>query len=97
MGDVLCTIGINVPVLLAGFSGGMVRSFFMKTAEPWPVMGAIFAGGVTANYLSPSIGWFLGTSALTSAFAVGLCGMGICKKIIESASYLSPFKDTKNE
>ena len=95
--SIICELGIHAPELVAGFAGGMVNAFIFKKSTPFSVIGSIFAGGVTANYLSPSIGWFLGTTGLTTAFIVGLGGMGICQKIIESAGSLSPFnKGTKN-
>lgn len=95
--DFLSSIGIHLQDLIAGFAGGVANSFVFKKSKPWAIIGSIIVGGLTANYLGSTVSKFIGTSTGTSAFIVGLAGMGICQSIVESASSWSIFRKLKND
>lgn len=95
--DFLTSIGIHLQDLIAGFAGGVANSFVFKKSKPWAIIGSIVVGGITANYLGVTVSKIIGTSSGTSAFIVGLAGMGICQGIVESASSWSIFRKLKND
>lgn len=96
MSDFLSSLGFHLQDLVAGFAGGVANSFVFKRSNPWAIIGSIVVGGFSANYLGSAISSFLGTSAGTSAFIVGLAGMAVCQGIVESAGSWTPFKGRKN-
>lgn len=93
--DFLRELGINVPNLIAGLSGGIVNAFVFKRSDPWSVIGSVVVGALTANYLSGPIGSYLGTGGGAASFIVGLAGMAICQGIVEAAKSWRPFGTTK--
>lgn len=78
-------LGVRIPDLIAGLSGGIVNAFVFKRSDPWSIIGSVVVGALTANYLSPIIGAYIGTVGPGSAFVVGLAGMAICQGIVETA------------
>jgi len=86
-------IGVKFPDLVAGFAGGVVNAFIFKRADPVSIIGSMIVGALTANYLSESVGHYLGTTAGASAFVVGLAGMAICQGIVEAAKSWRPFQN----
>jgi len=95
--DFLSVIGIHLQDLVAGFAGGVANAFVFKKSKPWAIIGSIVVGGFAANYLGSTVGKFLGTSAGTSAFIIGLAGMAICQGIVESAGSWFDVRKLKND
>ena len=89
------TLGLKMPDLVAGFAGGVVNAFVFKRANPVAIVGSMIVGSLTANYLSETVGHYLGTSGGASAFIVGLAGMAICQGIVEAAKSWRPFQQDK--
>ena len=87
----LIQLGVKMPDLVAGFAGGVVNAFVFRRADPVSIIGSMIVGALTANYLSESVGHYLGTAAGASAFIVGLAGMAICQGIVEAAKSWRPF------
>ncbi len=85
-------LGVKMPDLIAGFAGGVVNAFVFKRADPVSIIGSMIVGALTANYLSESVGHYIGTSGGASAFIVGLAGMAICQGIVEMAKSWRPFQ-----
>ncbi len=90
---ILVSIGIHMQDLIAGFAGGVVNSFVFKRADPVSIIGSMIVGALTANYLSESVGRYVGTSGGAAAFIVGLAGMAICQGIVEAAKSWRPFQN----
>ena len=88
----LYSIGVHTQDLVAGFAGGVVNAFIFKRSDPVSIIGSMIVGALTANYLSESIGKYLGTSGGAAAFIVGLAGMAICQGIVEAAKSWRPFQ-----
>jgi len=95
--DFLSIIGIHLKDLVAGFAGGVANSFVFKKSNPWAVIGSIVVGGLAANYLGPTLSRMLGTSDGFTAFVVGLAGMTVCQKIVESAGSWDFLRKFKND
>jgi uncharacterized membrane protein YeaQ/YmgE (transglycosylase-associated protein family) len=95
--DFWIQIGIKMPDLVAGFAGGVVNAFVFKRADPFSIIGSMIVGALTANYLSESVGHYIGTTAGASAFIVGLAGMAICQGVVEAAKSWRPFQDRTNQ
>jgi ABC-type xylose transport system permease subunit len=87
MKDLLTEYGIKLPDLVAGFAGGVVRAFVLKRSNPLAIVGSVVVGAITAAYLGPPAGrWlgsWLGTTEGAPAFIVGLCGMALCQRLLE--------------
>ena len=90
------SLGVKMPDLVAGFAGGVVNAFIFKRADPVSIVGSMIVGALTANYLSESVGHYLGTSGGAAAFIVGLAGMAICQGIVEAAKSWKPFQGKTN-
>jgi len=90
-------LGIRMPDLIAGFAGGVVNAFVFKRSDAIAIIGSIVVGSFTANYLSETVGRYLGTSPGASAFNVGLAGMAICQGIVEAAKSWRPFPSNKGK
>lgn len=87
----LVSLGVKMPDLIAGLSGGVVNAMVFRRSDPASIIGSMVVGALTANYLSESIGHYLGTSGGAGAFIVGLAGMAICQGIVEAAKSWRPF------
>lgn len=87
----LIQLGVKMPDLIAGLAGGVVNAFVFKRSDPVSIIGSMVVGSLTANYLSESIGHYIGTSGGAGAFIVGLAGMAICQGIVEAAKSWRPF------
>jgi hypothetical protein len=79
-------IGIDVPLIMAGFSGGfatLLRNKSLKWSEKAVVLGS---GGMSANYITPLLASFLNVSEdtyLGLAFFVGFGGLKFVEYIFE--------------
>lgn len=87
-------LGLHVPVLLAGFSGGVCFVALQEGQAPslWTVLSGISIATLTANYLSQLASAYFwqggnATAGLASAFIVGLCGPWICRGIIRKVRW----------
>jgi hypothetical protein len=89
--DLLLSIGIKLPDLVAGFAGGVVHAFVFKRSDALSVMGSIVVGALTANYLGePAAHYVGGAFGGGASFIVGLCGMAICQGIAEAVKKWRP-------
>jgi ABC-type xylose transport system permease subunit len=79
-------LGISLPDVIAGFCGGVVNAFVFKRVEPWAMVGSVVVGTLTANYLGPLIGHYIGSTGGAPAFITGLAGMALCQGIVDAAS-----------
>jgi hypothetical protein len=93
--DFWSSIGFHLKDLVAGVAGGAARSFLFRKFKPWAIIGSVVVGGISANYLASVVSNFLGTPLLPSAFIVGLAGMELCGRIIESAGSWNPIRGQK--
>ena len=84
--EYLKEIGIDVPLIMAGFSGGfatLLRNKSLKWSEKAVVLGS---GGMSANYITPLLADFLKVSENTFlglAFFVGFGGLKFVEYIFE--------------
>jgi hypothetical protein len=84
--DLLKELGIDVPLIMAGFSGGLatlLKNKTLKWSEKALVLGS---GGVSANYVTPLLAEFLNVSQNTFlglAFFVGFGGLKFVEAIFE--------------
>lgn len=85
-------IGVSIPDLIAGFCGGVVNAFVFRRVEPWAIVGSVVVGSLTANYLAPVLGHYLGTTGGATAFITGLAGMVLCQGIVGAATNWKPFQ-----
>ena len=76
-------LGFNMRIIAAGLSGGAIDAYLsVKDIKVKDVLIRMAVGGLSANYISPSISDMTGTPALVSAFFVGMVGMYGCKMAI---------------
>lgn len=77
-------LGLNASRLIAGFSGGVVHAFVFKQTEPLAVVGSVLTGTLTANFIGPAAGHYIGGwfGDGGSSFIVGLSAMAICQGIV---------------
>lgn len=87
----LAEIGLRVPDLVAGFMGGVVNALIFRKSDPWSFVASVVVGGLASNYLSSPVGHYIGTTAPTTGFVVGLGGMALCQGIVEAAKSWRPF------
>jgi hypothetical protein len=84
--EYLKELGIDVPLIMAGFSGGfatLLRNKSLKWSEKAVVLGS---GGMSANYITPLLADFLKVSENTFlglAFFVGFGGLKFVEYIFE--------------
>ena len=84
--DLLREWGIDLPLIMAGFSGGfatLMRNKGLNWAEKATILGS---GGLTANYITPLIADFINVSQssfLGLAFFVGFGGLKFTEKVFE--------------
>ncbi len=92
MQEPLNDIGLSVPVLLAGFFGGVVRALSRGYTSFHEVLASPISGALCAGYLTkpvlhyannmgiplpPNDGITSDTGLLAAGFVVGICGMWI--------------------
>lgn len=62
-GNIFSDLGLNLQLLTAGASGGLVKSLFDKS-RPLDSMGAVAAGGLTANFFAGSAAQLASSGAM---------------------------------
>jgi hypothetical protein len=90
--DFLSSLGFQLKDLVPGIEGGIAHVFLFRKSKPWDIISSIVVGGLAANYLGPTVSNVTGTPEGAAAFIVGLAGMAICQRIVESAGSWTPFK-----
>lgn len=90
MKGILAELGIRLPDIIAGLSGGVVNAVVFKRTSPFGFIGSVIVGAVTANYLGPTASQYLGTLSGAGSFLVGMAGMVICQSVIAAASKWKP-------
>ena len=84
--DLLKELGIDVPLIMAGFSGGfatLLKNKTLKWSEKAVVLGS---GGMSANYVTPLFAELLNVSEgtfLGLAFFVGFGGLKFVEYLFE--------------
>ena len=71
-------LGLDFKIIVAGCSGGLSTIYALKKPEAWELIAALIIGGLTANYVAPSISNISGFPLLMTAFFVGGAGKWIC-------------------
>jgi zinc transporter ZupT len=89
-GGFLVQLGINVHDMIAGFAGGTVNALVLKQSDPWSIIASMVAGALTANYMTDPVSRYLGTSAGTSGFIVGVTSMALVQGLIAAARSWKP-------
>ena len=84
--DILKELGIDLPLIMAGFSGGfatLMKNKGLSWGEKAVVLGS---GGMIANYITPLVAEFINVSEnsyLGMAFFVGFGGLKFTEKVFE--------------
>jgi hypothetical protein len=84
--DLLREWGIDLPLIMAGFSGGfatLIKNKALSWSQKTTVLGA---GGLSANYVTPLLADFINLSQnsyLGLAFFVGFGGLKLVEKMFE--------------
>lgn len=69
-------LGIQPPLMFAGFCGGIVNIFYFHRTKPRELVGAIICGTFVANFMSGVISHYVGMNeSLLSAFVIGWFGL----------------------
>lgn len=84
--DLLTSLGIKTPDLLAGTLGGLCKAIIVDKSGPTAVVSSMIVGAITANYLAEYVTKYLGTTSGVSGFIVGVAGMIICQVILARAT-----------
>jgi len=84
MKELLHELGLRLPDLVAGFSGGVASAFVMRQSDPWSVLACVVVGTLTAGYLGEPATRILGATGYYASFIVGLGAMAICRGLIEA-------------
>lgn len=85
-------LGVSLPDMMAGFWGGVTKAALSGDPKPWPIISTVLVGALTANYLSPVIGHYIGTTGGVTGYVTGLTGMLVCQSIINAAQGWRPFQ-----
>jgi hypothetical protein len=96
--DFLTSIGVNIPLIVAGFAGALV---FVKRSKETSVGNAIFtviSGSITSNYLTPIV--LKGIPMLSEfnygvAFIMGYMGFSGIEFVIDKFVKSKPAKDNE--
>lgn len=83
-------LGWKLPLLVAGFAGGVVNAFMLRRANVVDVTGSLVVGMFTANYWTEAAVRYIGTPELPTAFLVGVCGMAIARGVFNAARRWRP-------
>jgi zinc transporter ZupT len=78
----LSALGIKLPVLFAGFAGGVVNAIAFRRSDPWSVASSVVVGALTAAYLGEPFAAILRFDIGPCAFIVGVAGMAITQGIV---------------
>jgi len=89
-------LGVSIPDLVAGFCGGAVNALVFQRVTPLAIVSSVIVGALTANYLAPVIGHYLGTTGGATGFITGLAGMVLCQGIVSAAKDWRPFATKGN-
>lgn len=88
-------LGFKVYALIAGFLGGAVNAILFaksQTYGPMSIIGMVFVGAITANYLSESLAKVTGFTEIAVAFVIGMAAKPICERVIETVRDWKPFE-----
>lgn len=77
--NLLQQLGLKVPELAAGASGGIVQSFLFKQSAAISILGNIIVGALMANYVADVVSRLVGTPLPLTAFGVGVGGMALAQ------------------
>lgn len=92
MVEILSMLGLNLPYLVAGFSGGFVTLTFVRMPRGRAVL-TVPAGALCANYLTAVVEWQfkVPTSVdLGCAFVVGIIAIKLVRKIYKQGAEAIP-------
>lgn len=80
--SILDDLGLDVKMMLAGFSGGVTHQFFFGKRDFYSSLGSMIGGLFTANYLAPSVAHYLGAPDAPIGFIVGLTALIFCQGVV---------------
>jgi hypothetical protein len=83
--EILVDAGVNLPLLISGFWGGIVSAFWPPAASLKEVAAKVVTGTATAYYLGPVAIKWTGAPELPTAFLVGLVGFAVVPGITAAA------------
>ena len=75
-------LGLNSKILLSGFAGGIVHTFFFGEKNIWAISGTIIGGMLTANYVGEFTASIAHVPDTLGGFLVGLSAMIVCQGIM---------------
>lgn len=85
-------LGLDFKVIVAGCSGGLSIVYALKKPEAWELMAGLVVGGLTANYVAPSVSVWSGLPLLMTAFWIGVAGKWICLAGLKYVKSMAMFK-----
>lgn len=93
---ILTELGLNGKLLMAGFAGGMLQAFMLRSSDPWTIIGSVIAGVFSANYFGATLGFYLqhvvspDEATGMGGFIAGICAMTLAQAIRQAV--LKAFK-----
>ncbi len=88
--------GAKIPVLIAGFVGGLVSLSFLKPLTRWQAISAVFTGATFAFYAAPAIAIYLDLGLRMEslvAFLLGLTAMNVVPAILQISQKMAQHAD----
>ncbi len=83
--DLSAAIGVNLGIIVAGFSGGVVSTLFATNLTRTQALGSIIASILTSAYATPALVQYLAITAgpyqFGAAFLIGLFTMSLVPAI----------------
>lgn len=83
--DILDSLGLQAPDIVAGFAGGVVNAFVLRKVNPYEAISSVVVGALTAGYLSDLARHITSLDGGGVAFVVGLTAMALCQGLFEAA------------
>jgi hypothetical protein len=86
-------LGLDIKNIVAGISGGLSIAYAMRKPKPWELVSGMVVGGLTANYVGPSVSEWTGLPILMAAFFVGVAAKWICLRLLAAIECWIPSKE----
>lgn len=95
MNELFLHYGIDLKLIIAGFMGGVVHTFFFKQTDPYTVIGSVVSGMFTANFMGPVLANATGYSIGTCGFVAGFGAMALCQGAVSAIKARLGLKEEK--
>jgi len=90
--------GLNLKEIAIGIQGAFSGVFILRRKKLWDVLGTIFVGAVTANYVGPALARYLNLTDYHDLI-VYFCGLGgwtVCLGVLKWFDlYSRPYERSK--